>query len=158
MDAAEFRTRGREMVDYIADYLETVSSRTPLPDIKPGYLRELIPDTAPTEGENWDAVMEDIDRVIMPGVTHWHCPQFHAYYPSANSFPALLGDMLSGGLGCIGFTWVGMSEKKQEKGHNSKSFDQINLKLTQIEVHSSTTSQRNPRGDRYIFSSATAAN
>ncbi|GFO16799.1 Aromatic-l-amino-acid decarboxylase [Plakobranchus ocellatus] len=67
MDAAEFRTRGREMVDYIADYLETISSRTPLPDVTPGYLRELLPDTAPTEGENWDAVMEDIDRVIMPG-------------------------------------------------------------------------------------------
>ncbi|GFN73670.1 hypothetical protein PoB_000017600 [Plakobranchus ocellatus] len=48
-----------------------------------------------------------------------------------------------------------MSEKKQEKGHNSKSFDQINLKLTQIEVHSSTTSQRHPRGDRCIFASAT---
>ncbi|GFO42770.1 alpha-aminoadipic semialdehyde synthase, mitochondrial [Plakobranchus ocellatus] len=57
--------------------------------------------------------------------------------------------------------WVklrGMSEKKQEKGHNSKSFDLINLKLTQIEVHSSTTSQRNPRGDQCIFASATAAN
>ncbi|GFN93108.1 hypothetical protein PoB_001961400 [Plakobranchus ocellatus] len=52
----------------------------------------------------------------------------------------------------------GMSEKKQEKGHNSKSFDQINLKLTQFEVHSSTTSQRNPRVDRCIFASATAAN
>ncbi|GFN83243.1 hypothetical protein PoB_000974900 [Plakobranchus ocellatus] len=50
-----------------------------------------------------------------------------------------------------------MSEKKQEKRHNSKSFDQINLKLTQIEVHSSTTSQRNPRGDRYIFASATVS-
>ncbi|GFO39507.1 hypothetical protein PoB_006601200 [Plakobranchus ocellatus] len=52
----------------------------------------------------------------------------------------------------------GMSEKKQEKGHNSKSFHQINLKLTQIEVHSFTTSQRKPRGDRCIFASATAAN
>ncbi|GFN74491.1 hypothetical protein PoB_000099700 [Plakobranchus ocellatus] len=52
----------------------------------------------------------------------------------------------------------GMSEKKQEKGHNSKSFDQINLKLTQIEVHSTISSQRNPRGDRCIFASVTAAN
>ncbi|GFO12170.1 hypothetical protein PoB_003867500 [Plakobranchus ocellatus] len=52
----------------------------------------------------------------------------------------------------------GMSEKKQEKGHNSKSFDQINLKLSQIKVHSFTTSQRNPCGDRCILASATAAN
>ncbi|KAK3736959.1 hypothetical protein RRG08_009438 [Elysia crispata] len=106
MDADEFRTRGRQMVDYVADYLDTIDSRRPLPDVTPGYLRELIPSTAPDRGENFDTVMADLDRVIMPGVTHWHSPQFHAYFPAANSFPALLGDILSGGLGAIGFTWA----------------------------------------------------
>ncbi|RUS91200.1 hypothetical protein EGW08_001006, partial [Elysia chlorotica] len=68
MDADEFRTRGRQMVDYVADYLTTVSSRRPLPDVTPGYLRELIPPAAPGTGENFDQVMADLDRVIMPGV------------------------------------------------------------------------------------------
>ncbi|GFR65099.1 aromatic-L-amino-acid decarboxylase [Elysia marginata] len=106
MDAEEFRTRGRQMVDYVADYLETIGSRRPLPDVTPGYLRELIPNTAPDKGENFNNVMADLDRVIMPGLTHWHSPQFHAYFPASNSFPALLGDILSGGLGAIGFTWA----------------------------------------------------
>nr|BAM35936.1 dopamine decarboxylase [Lymnaea stagnalis] len=105
MDAQEFRARGREMVDYVADYLETIGTRTPLPSVLPGYLRELIPDEAPLNGESWEEVKKDIDRVIMPGVTHWHSPQFHAYFPTSSSYPAILGDMLSDGIGCIGFTW-----------------------------------------------------
>lgn len=50
--------------------------------------------------------MADIERVIMPGVTHWHSPKFHAYFPTANSYPAIVADMLSGAIACIGFTWV----------------------------------------------------
>ena len=55
-----------------------------MPTVKPGYLRPLIPDEAPEDPENWQNVMNDLDRVIMPGVTHWHSPQFHAYFPTAN--------------------------------------------------------------------------
>ncbi|CAL1536567.1 unnamed protein product, partial [Lymnaea stagnalis] len=69
MDTDEFRARGREMVDYVADYLETIDTRTPLPSVLPGYLRELIPDEAPLNGESWEEVKKDIDRVIMPGVS-----------------------------------------------------------------------------------------
>ena len=53
-------------------------------EVEPGYLAELLPSAAPQQGEEWKAVMEDIERVIMPGVTHWHHPQFHAYFPTAN--------------------------------------------------------------------------
>ena len=56
------------MVDYIADYLENIRSRRVFPDVKPGYMRELLSDTAPLEGENWDAIFNDVERVIMPGV------------------------------------------------------------------------------------------
>lgn len=68
MDAAEFRSSGREMVDYVADYLESVKQRQPVPNVQPGYLTELVPEEAPAKGETWEAVMKDIDRVIMPGV------------------------------------------------------------------------------------------
>ena len=69
MDAEEFRTRGREMIDYITEYLEGITSRPAYPRISPGYLRELIPDEAPHTGESWAAVKADIERVIMPGVS-----------------------------------------------------------------------------------------
>ena len=56
------------MVDYIADYLETIRERRVFPDVKPGYMRELVNDTAPTDGEDWDCIFKDVERVIMPGV------------------------------------------------------------------------------------------
>ncbi|XP_047666772.1 aromatic-L-amino-acid decarboxylase [Tachysurus fulvidraco] len=106
MDIAEFRRRGKEMVDYIADYLENIEKRNVYPDVEPGYLRPLLPEVAPDEPETYEDVVKDIERVIMPGITHWHSPYFYAYFPTANSFPALLADMLSGGIGCIGFSWA----------------------------------------------------
>lgn len=66
----------------------------------------MIPELAPQRPENWQDVMADVERVIMPGVTHWHSPRFHAYFPTANSYPAIVADMLSGAIACIGFTWI----------------------------------------------------
>uniref|UniRef100_A0A8D3DXS2 Aromatic-L-amino-acid decarboxylase n=1 Tax=Scophthalmus maximus TaxID=52904 RepID=A0A8D3DXS2_SCOMX len=106
MDAAEFRRRGREMVDYVADYLENIEQRPVYPDLEPGYLRPLIPAEAPLEPETFEDIMRDVERVIMPGVTHWQSPYFYAYFPAASSFPAMLADMLSGAIGCIGFSWA----------------------------------------------------
>ncbi|KTF92833.1 hypothetical protein cypCar_00014713 [Cyprinus carpio] len=106
MDAAEFRRRGKEMVDYVADYLENIEKRQVYPDVEPGYLRSLIPEEAPLEAESYEDVVKDIERVIMPGVTHWHSPYFYAYFPTAHSFPAMLADMLCGAIGCIGFSWA----------------------------------------------------
>uniref|UniRef100_A0A4W4E445 Aromatic-L-amino-acid decarboxylase n=1 Tax=Electrophorus electricus TaxID=8005 RepID=A0A4W4E445_ELEEL len=110
MDITEFRKRGKEMVDYVADYLETIEQRQVYPDVEPGYLRSLIPEEAPDEPEAYEDVIQDIERVIMPGVTHWHSPFFFAYFPTASSFPAMLADMLCGAIGCIGFSWGTASE------------------------------------------------
>jgi aromatic-L-amino-acid decarboxylase len=72
MDPEEFRRYGKEMVDYVADYLENIRDRRPFPDVSPGYLKELIPDKAPDEAEKWEDVMKDVERVIMPGVGHFN--------------------------------------------------------------------------------------
>ncbi|KAK2526389.1 hypothetical protein Q9966_010788 [Columba livia] len=106
MDAAEFRKSGKQMVDYIADYLEKIDKRQVFPDVEPGYLRPLIPDCAPQDPESFDNVFKDIEKIIMLGVTHWQSPYFFAYFPSTSSFPALLADMLCGGIGCVGFSWA----------------------------------------------------
>lgn len=68
MDSSEFRQRGREMVDYIAEYMESVGDRRVTPDVEPGYLRDLIPKKAPQEGEGWADIMSDVETKIMPGV------------------------------------------------------------------------------------------
>lgn len=97
---------GKEMVDYIADYLENIRDRRVFPNVQPGYMRKLIPDSTPLEGESWDTIFADIERIIMPGVTHWQSPHMHAYFPALNSPPSLLGDMLADAINCLGFTWV----------------------------------------------------
>uniref|UniRef100_K1R2A9 Histidine decarboxylase n=1 Tax=Magallana gigas TaxID=29159 RepID=K1R2A9_MAGGI len=94
------------MVDFIAEYLKSIRTRRVFPDVSPGYMRTLVPEAAPQEGEKWDDIFRDIERVIMPGVTHWQSPYMHAYFPALNSFPSLLGDMLADAIGCLGFTWA----------------------------------------------------
>uniref|UniRef100_A0A146LYZ4 Histidine decarboxylase n=2 Tax=Lygus hesperus TaxID=30085 RepID=A0A146LYZ4_LYGHE len=106
MDVEDYRKRGKEMVDYIANYLEGIRDRRVFPDVRPGYMRDLVPGEAPAEPESWDDIVADVERVIMPGVTHWQSPHMHAYFPALNSYPSLLGDMLADAINCIGFTWA----------------------------------------------------
>merc|ERR1712126_140718 len=106
MDSAQFKTCGNEMISYIVDYLDTVQQRRVTPDVQPGYLRELLPASAPQEPESFDAVMKDVEDKIMVGMTHWQHPRFHAYFSSGNSYPSILADMLSDAIGCIGFSWA----------------------------------------------------
>jgi len=106
MNLDDYRKNGKEMVDYIADYLENIRERRVFPDVKPGYMKPLIPESAPEKGEPWSDIFRDVERVIMPGMTHWQSPQMHAYFPALNSPPSLLGDMLADAIGCLGFTWA----------------------------------------------------
>lgn len=106
MDAAEFRIKGKEAVDYIADYLENINKRRVTPDVEPGYLRNLLPKEAPQKGEKWDDIFSDFETKIIPGVTHWQHPRFHAYFPAGNCYPSIIGEMLSAGLGTVNFSWA----------------------------------------------------
>jgi aromatic-L-amino-acid decarboxylase len=106
MDSKEFRIRGKEMIDFVADYLDKIEERPVLPKVKPGYIRSLISAEAPLKPEKWEDLIQDIERVIMPGITHWHSPHFHAYFPTANSYPAICADILSDAIACIGFSWI----------------------------------------------------
>ncbi|CAF0897752.1 unnamed protein product [Adineta steineri] len=106
MDDEEFRRRGKEMIDYIADYLLHISDRRVTPEVEPGYLRPMLPKNAPEKSEKWENIMQDVEQAIMPGITHWQHPRFHAYFPAGNSYPSILGEMLSSGLGIVGFSWA----------------------------------------------------
>nr|CAD7405944.1 unnamed protein product [Timema cristinae] len=200
METPQFKDFAKDMVDYIGGYLDNIRDRRVLPTVQPGYLRPLLPESAPDTPDKWQDVMSDIERVIMPGyhilnsprpiplftsqvvylpgyatnhrehvvmtdsvspggsiphdrkynvpalegcrnhktvldpsqacsshspletssggswqelstcscpqVTHWHSPKFFAYFPTANSYPAIVADMLSGAIACIGFSWI----------------------------------------------------
>ncbi|XP_073988429.1 aromatic-L-amino-acid decarboxylase isoform X2 [Rhodnius prolixus] len=106
MDHKSFKDFAKAMAEYIAEYLENIRNRPVLPTVEPGYLRPLIPSAAPESPESWQQIMGDLESVIMPGVTHWHSPRFHAYFPTANSYPAIVADMLSDAIACIGFSWI----------------------------------------------------
>ncbi|XP_012536885.2 histidine decarboxylase [Monomorium pharaonis] len=106
MNLEEYRRYGKEMVDYIADYLGDIRSRRVYPAVSPGYLRNILPPSAPVDGESWEDIFADVEKCIMPGVTHWQSPYMHAYFPALNSPASLLGDMLADAINCLGFTWA----------------------------------------------------
>ena len=106
MTPDEFRRHGKAMVDWIADYFERVESFPVLSQVKPGELRAALPKSAPEHGESFEAMLADVDRLILPGITHWQSPNFFAYFPSNNSFPSILGEMISAGLGVQGMLWA----------------------------------------------------
>ncbi|XP_010262477.1 PREDICTED: tyrosine decarboxylase 1 isoform X1 [Nelumbo nucifera] len=106
MDAEQLRENAHKMVDFIADYYKSIESFPVLSQVEPGYLRKIIPDSAPNQPESLQNVLDDIQAKIIPGVTHWQSPNFFGYFPSNSSIAGFLGEMLSGGLNIVGFSWV----------------------------------------------------
>ena len=106
MSSEEFRRYGRDVVDWIADYLERVESFPVLSQVKPGDIRGRLPEHAPATGEDFSALLRDMDDVVLPGITHWQHPSFFAFFPANASGPAILGDLLASGLGVQGMLWA----------------------------------------------------
>uniref|UniRef100_A0A1J3DYT9 Tyrosine decarboxylase 1 n=1 Tax=Noccaea caerulescens TaxID=107243 RepID=A0A1J3DYT9_NOCCA len=106
MDPEQLREYGHRMVDFIADYYKTIETFPVLSQVQPGYLHNLLPDSAPDHPETLEQVLDDVKTKILPGVTHWQSPSFFAYYPSNSSVAGFLGEMLSAGLGILGFSWI----------------------------------------------------
>jgi len=106
MSPEDFRRHGHEVVDWIADYYSRIESFPVLAQVKPGQIRESLPPEAPTRGEGFTALLKDVEKLILPGVTHWQSPNFFAFFPSNASGPAILGDLLSSGLGVQGMLWA----------------------------------------------------
>jgi aromatic-L-amino-acid decarboxylase len=105
MDAATFRALGHRLVDWVANYWERVEDLPVRPPVQPGDIADRLPARAPEDPEDWDTILADLDRVIMPGITHWQHPGFFAYYPSNTSGPSVLGELVAAGLGAQGMLW-----------------------------------------------------
>ncbi len=102
----EFRTHGHDLIDWIADYVGDVERLPVGSTVQPGDVRAQLPEHPPTEPEPFEAVMADVERVVVPGLTQWQHPEFFAYFPANTSFPSILGELLSAGLGVQGMSWV----------------------------------------------------
>ena len=106
MSPEEFRRNGRQVVDWIADYYARIESLAVLSQVKPGEIRASLPKEAPAQPEPFDAILSDVEKLILPGITHWQSPNFFGYFPCNASGPAILGDLLSSGLGVQGMLWA----------------------------------------------------
>jgi aromatic-L-amino-acid/L-tryptophan decarboxylase len=107
LDHESFRALGRLMVDFIADYWRDIESRPVLPSTKPGDVRAALPPHAPLNPDvgDYSPVLADLERIILPALTHWQHPGFHAFFPANISTPAVLGEILAAGLGVQGMLW-----------------------------------------------------
>jgi aromatic-L-amino-acid/L-tryptophan decarboxylase len=106
MDPEEFRRNGYAVVDWIADYYERVESYSVLSRAEPGQIRASLPERPPVRGESFKEILGDIEKLIIPGITHWQSPNFYAFFPCNASGPAILGDLLCSGLGVQGMLWA----------------------------------------------------
>ena len=106
MDAQEFRANGHALIELIADYIETIEQRPVTSSAKPGDVRRQLPEHPPTAPESFEAVLADVQSIVIPGLTHWQHPNFFAYFPGNSSYPSILAELLSAGLGVQGMSWV----------------------------------------------------
>jgi aromatic-L-amino-acid/L-tryptophan decarboxylase len=106
MTSGEFRACGKALVDWIADYWERVETLPVSSRVAPGDIRAALPPHPPQHGEPFADMMGDVDRIVVPGLTHWQSPNFFAYFPANVSGPSVLGELLTAGLGVQGMLWA----------------------------------------------------
>jgi aromatic-L-amino-acid/L-tryptophan decarboxylase len=106
MGPEEFRRRGREVVDWVADYMERVGDLPIRSNVAPGDIEAKLPLAPPEAPESFDALLADLDDVVLPGITHWQSPGWFAYFPANVSGPSILAELASAGIGAQGMLWA----------------------------------------------------
>jgi aromatic-L-amino-acid decarboxylase len=95
----DFRRNGQALLDWLIEYHRKVDQFPVQSQVPPGHIRDLLPAEPPQKGEPFEDILQDVDEIIVPGLTHWQSPNFFAFFPANSSGPAVLGDLLSAGLG-----------------------------------------------------------
>jgi aromatic-L-amino-acid/L-tryptophan decarboxylase len=106
MSPDEFRRWGHAAIDWIADYQRRVEGLPVSPKVKPGEIRASLPPHPPATGESFDRILADLDKLVLPGITHWQSPNFFGFFPANTSGPSILGELFSAGLGVQGMLWA----------------------------------------------------
>src|SRR5690348_9342074 len=105
MPADDFRRYGYEIVDWIANYFEHIGEYPVLSQIEPGSLKEHLPTSAPQHGEDFGEVLKDMDRLILPAVTHWNHPNFHGLFSTSTSSVGVFGEMFAAAFDMKAMLW-----------------------------------------------------
>ncbi len=105
MTPDEFRRAGHAVVDWIADYRERVEQHPVMAPVEPGAIKAQLPARPPDHPESFTAILNDLDRIVVPGLSHWQHPRFFGYFPCNGSLASVLGDYVSTGLGVLGLAW-----------------------------------------------------
>lgn len=105
MPSDEFRKYGYEVVDWIADYFENIEKFPVLSQIEPGSLKDAIPNSAPETGEHFGAVLADMDKLILPAVSHWNHPNFHGLFSTSTSSVGVFGEMFAAAFDMKAMLW-----------------------------------------------------
>ena len=105
MTPEEFRREGHKLIDWIAQYRETIAQRPVMAPVAPGDIRARLPAAPPEQPEPMDEVFGDLERILLPGLSHWQSPRFFGYFPANASLAGVLGDLASTGLGVLGLSW-----------------------------------------------------
>ncbi len=106
LKAKSFQRQARQVVKWLSKYARTVDQLPVLPSTQPGDVRALLPSSPPDEPEKFADVLADVDRAIVPNITHWQSPNFFAFFPSNRSNGSILADLLSSSLGVQGMLWI----------------------------------------------------
>lgn len=101
----EFQKYGYRLVDWLANYFDTMEDNTVLPKVQPGDIRAMIPTSAPESAESMDEIINDLDQIVMPGMAHWQHPGWYAFFPSGVSPVSVLGEFVAAGLATQGMMW-----------------------------------------------------
>jgi len=105
MTPDEFRRYGHELIEWVAGYMERVASLPVQPSVEPGEIRAALPPAPPEDPEPFDALVRDLDDVVLPGITHWQSPGWFAYFPANTSPPSVLAELVTAALGAQGMMW-----------------------------------------------------
>ena len=106
LSADEFRAAAHAAVDWIAEYLEHPERYPVKSRALPGSVRSALPPSPPAVGESLDAMLRDVQQIVLPGITHWNHPAFFAYFANSGSYPGILGELLTAALNANGMLWV----------------------------------------------------
>ena len=105
MTSEEFRRVGHELIDWVADYFENIEQLPVLAQIEPGELKAQLPASPPEHGEPMDRIVADLDKLIVPALTHWCHPSFYAYFATSTSGPGILGELLTAAFDNKAMLW-----------------------------------------------------
>ncbi len=105
MNTEDLRKYGYQVVDWIVNYIANLDKYPVLAQVEPGQIKDALPRSPPETSESMDSILKDLDKIILPGITHWNHPAFFAYFSISGSAPGILGELLCSALNVNAMLW-----------------------------------------------------